>query len=211
MSSLLNGPQAGDSLPNFQLFDPFGGCVDIRNYRGISALLIVFLDNSSLSCRRLHRSLAKLASEYQRRGGAVIGINPTAGSGKTEESATAMTGLIREAGFTFPYLIDAEQTTAKQFGVRRLPDFFVFNDKVQLAYRGRFDGTDALPDMPPTAEDLRRALNLVLRGETVPPGTPSQGEPLEWLPSPQTVLPSHLTHGRVVIREGKRPPPPVRS
>nr|MBA3482398.1 thioredoxin family protein [Pirellulales bacterium] len=47
-------------------------------------------------------------------------------------------------------------------------DFFLFDRKKKLAYRGQMD--DSRPDsgIPVTGKDLRRALDAVLAGEEVP-------------------------------------------
>lgn len=177
---LLNDP-----LPRFQLLDSFGKSFDIRNYYGAPALLIAFFNNSSPPCRRLHQKLAELASEYRRRGLGIVGVNPSAASGTADEGATAMSATTREAKIMFPYLMDSDQNVARQFGLLRVPDFFVFNAQMRLVYHGRFDGTDQIRDEPPTGADLREALDRVLRGEQTPPGIPSMGDPFQWIPRPQ--------------------------
>ncbi|PKH03301.1 hypothetical protein CXF72_07445 [Psychromonas sp. MB-3u-54] len=42
-------------------------------------------------------------------------------------------------GFNFPYLVDKEQLIGRQYGAVCTPDFFGFNAKGELQYRGRFD------------------------------------------------------------------------
>jgi hypothetical protein len=53
--------------------------------------------------------------------------------------------------FDFPYLIDETQSVAKDFGAVCTPDFFGFNGKGELQYRGRLDNTkmDESPDRIP--------------------------------------------------------------
>ena len=41
--------------------------------------------------------------------------------------------------FGFPYLIDETQSVAKAYGAVCTPDFFGFNSKLELQYRGRLD------------------------------------------------------------------------
>ena len=41
--------------------------------------------------------------------------------------------------FSFPYLLDRTQAVAKAYCAVCTPDFFGFNSKGELQYRGRFD------------------------------------------------------------------------
>ena len=41
--------------------------------------------------------------------------------------------------FTFPYLYDESQDVARAYGAACTPDFFGFNGKLELQYRGRLD------------------------------------------------------------------------
>ena len=41
--------------------------------------------------------------------------------------------------FPFPYLIDETQEIARAYGAVCTPDFFGYNDKLGLQYRGRLD------------------------------------------------------------------------
>ena len=42
-------------------------------------------------------------------------------------------------GFTFPYLYDESQEVARAYDAACTPDFFGFNSKLELQYRGRLD------------------------------------------------------------------------
>jgi len=46
-----------------------------------------------------------------------------------------------ESGFTFPYLVDESQQVAKAYGAVCTPDFFGFNNNLELQYRGRLDAS----------------------------------------------------------------------
>lgn len=166
-------------MPAFRLPDASGVQVDSEDYQGLPAMLVAFLDNSSDASRRLHRPFAELAWELRQHGIAVLAINPSA-VGDPAESPEAMTETARAAGIVVPYLVDRYQQVARRFGVRRVPDFFVFDREGRLRYHGRFDGSDVLPGASPTGTDLRRAVRAVLAGESVPPGAPSMGTPLAW-------------------------------
>ena len=54
-----------------------------------------------------------------------------------EDSFENMKNFSRENKFSFPYLIDESQDIAKKFGAVCTPDFFGYNSKNELQYRGR--------------------------------------------------------------------------
>ena len=55
--------------------------------------------------------------------------------------------------FSFEYLVDKDQTVARDYGAVCTPDFFAFNSAGQLQYRGRLDdarladATDRQPEL----------------------------------------------------------------
>lgn len=169
----------GSRMPELRLPDASGVEIDSGDYQGLPAFLVAFFDNASAPSRRLHRPFAELAWELRQQGVAIVTINPSA-HGSRDESPEAMDEIARNAGIMVPYLVDRRQQVARRFGVRRLPDFFVFDREGLLRYHGRFDGSDAEPGAPPTGVDLRNAVRAVLAGDPVPPGSPSMGAPLAW-------------------------------
>ena len=52
-----------------------------------------------------------------------------------------MKSFARKHGFTFPYVIDETQELARTYGAQCTPDFFGFNAKDELQYRGRLDAS----------------------------------------------------------------------
>ena len=62
-------------------------------------------------------------------------------------------------GWTFPYLVDAEQTAALAYGAVCTPDFFLFDGDGLLVYRGRFDGSTPGNDVPLSGDELGAAVD----------------------------------------------------
>jgi hypothetical protein len=89
----------------------------------------------------------------------------------------------RTAGYSFPYLFDESQEVAKAFQAACTPDFFLFDGKRRLAYRGQFDSSRPSNQIPVTGEDLRAAADAVLAGdEPAAQQTPSIGCNIKWKP-----------------------------
>lgn len=62
--------------------------------------------------------------------------------------------------FPFPYLSDKTQEIAKTYGAVCTPDFFGFNNKAELQYRGRFDESRK-ETAPQSTRDLFKAMKLI--------------------------------------------------
>jgi hypothetical protein len=56
-----------------------------------------------------------------------------------EDSFDNMKRFAKEHRFTFPYLLDESQDVARAYDAVCTPDFFGFNAKLELQYRGRLD------------------------------------------------------------------------
>ena len=86
-----------------------------------------------------------------------------------------------ELGYQFPYVVDEDQTVAKNFTAQCTPDFFLFNSKSELIYRGQFDFSRPGNDKPVTGESLNEAIELYLNSnETIPIQYPSMGCNIKW-------------------------------
>jgi hypothetical protein len=75
----------------------------------------------------------------------------------SEDSFENMKRVARERAFPFPYVFDESQAIAKAYGARCTPDFFGFNAKLGLQYRGRLDASRTSP-VPNARRDLYEAM-----------------------------------------------------
>ena len=74
-----------------------------------------------------------------------------------EDSFENMRAIAQQYAYPFPYVIDETQQIAKSYGAVCTPDFFGFNAKLELQYRGRLDASrkEAAPD---ASRDLFNAM-----------------------------------------------------
>ena len=92
-----------------------------------------------------------------------------------------MAMIAKAAGFTFPYLYDETQEVAKAYRAACTPDFFLFDKKRKLVYRGQMDDSRPGNNIPVTGIDLRAALDAVLAGGKVSDKQkPSMGCNIKW-------------------------------
>ena len=85
-------------------------------------------------------------------------------------------------GYTFPYLLDVEQSVAKAYQAACTPDFYLFDADRSLVYRGQLDSSRPGNTVAVDGRDLRGAMDAVLAGEPVPDDqVPSVGCNIKWI------------------------------
>ncbi len=94
-----------------------------------------------------------------------------------------MQKVARDFDFPFPYLLDETQQVAKAYGAVCTPDFFGYNDKMQLQYRGRLDESRKETAAADVKRDLFDAMKQVaLTGSGPEQQIPSMGCSIKWKP-----------------------------
>ncbi len=171
----------GTQAPDFSLPDTTGNTVSLADFKGANALLVMFICNHCPFVKHVRDQLAALGADYQEKGVGVVAIMSNDVTTHPDDSPDKMAEEVRLAGYTFPYLYDATQATAKAYRAACTPDFFLFDRDLKLAYRGQLDDARPGNDKPVTGADLRAALDAVLAGTPVPePQKPSIGCNIKW-------------------------------
>jgi peroxiredoxin len=158
----------GATAPDFQLPDTQGKIVSLADFQGRAALLVVFMCNHCPYVIHLRQGLAQLARDYVPRGVGMVGINANDTVNYPADSPAKMKAEAASAGYIFPYLYDESQAVAKAYRAACTPDFFLFDDRRRLVYRGQFDDSRPGNGVPVTGKDLRAALDAVLAGKPAP-------------------------------------------
>ncbi len=171
----------GTSAPDFSLPDTEGNTVSLTDFEQAQALLVVFMCNHCPFVKHVLYDLVELIEEYQEEGVAVVAISSNDVASFPDDSSLMMAELARECDFTFPYLYDETQQVARAYSAACTPDFFLFDSKRALVYRGQLD--DSRPDngIPVTGGDLTAAIDAVLEGTPVDSEQkPSVGCNIKW-------------------------------
>ena len=93
-----------------------------------------------------------------------------------------MVKFSKNHNFNFPYLHDETQDIAKKYGAVCTPDFFGYNDKLELQYRGRIRELKDLKPVKSGNSDLLNALKMITNtGEGPKDQIPSMGCNIKWI------------------------------
>ena len=148
-----------------------------------NGLLVMFICNHCPFVKHINAGLVDFTNKLINKNIGVIGINSNDSSQEkyAEDSLDKMKEYASELGYQFPYVVDEDQSVAKNFTAQCTPDFFLFNNQSELIYRGQFDFSRPGNDKPVTGESLNEAVELYLNSnETVSTQYPSMGCNIKW-------------------------------
>lgn len=171
----------GSVAPDFVLTDPSGGVWELGKIAAPGQpVLAAFICNHCPYVIHIADAFSDFAREYKDKGLATVAICANDVHAYPEDAPAKMAEFARAHRFTFPYLYDETQETAKAYGAVCTPDLFLFDKSRQLAYRGQFD--DTRPGRgAPTGADIRAAADAVLAGRAPSrKQNPSIGCSIKW-------------------------------
>ncbi len=173
----------GTSAPDFTLPNVDGRNVSLKDFKGAKGLLVAFLCNHCPFVVHIRSEFAQFAREYQARGLAVVAISSNDATAFPADGPEQMKTEATSAGYSFPYLYDQSQATAKAYRAACTPDLFLFDGKQHLVYRGQFDDSRPSNGLPVNGSHLRSACDAMLAGQTIQDGQrPSIGCNIKWRP-----------------------------
>jgi len=172
----------GTTAPGFSLPDVVTGrTVSLDDHAGSDAFLVMFLCNHCPYVVHLRKQIGRLTRDYHARGVGVIAINSNDAEASPQDAPPHMAELVREEGWQFPFVFDEDQRVAKAFMAACTPEFFVFDGRRRLMYRGQLDDSRPRSDVPVTGRDVRNALDAVLTQRPVlGEQKPSVGCGIKW-------------------------------
>lgn len=180
--------ELGTSAPDFVLTDTQHQTVSSGDFTG-RPLLVMFICNHCPYVKHVAPELARLGKDYGDRVG-MVAIQSNDIEQYPDDGPEQMKQEVELRGYTFPYLLDADQSVAKAYSAACTPDFFLFDADHQLAYRGQLDATRPHRvasgqyderDGAANGEALRAAMDQVLKGQAVTvEQVPSMGCNIKW-------------------------------
>ena len=177
-SSML---ELGTQMPKFELENTVNNEIFSTSYfNSTTPKLVMFICNHCPYVIHYHKELVKLSQGYKDHLD-FVAISSNDIVNYPEDSPEKMKELAIELGFSFPYLYDETQEVAKSFRAECTPEFYLFNNKKTLEYRGRLDDSSPGNGIEPSGFDLREAIENLLNGEEVNQAQhPSMGCNIKW-------------------------------
>ena len=170
----------GQACPPFSLPHVEGGTLSREDFSQAKILVVMFICAHCPYVQAIEERLIRLAGSYSPDEVQFIGICSNDWNDFPEDSPENLLRRWKEKKYSFPYLIDSEQTVAQAFGAVCTPDIFVFDSDRRLAYRGRLDDSWKNPDKI-TREELNEAIQRTLASQPLNhEPIPSMGCSIKW-------------------------------
>ncbi len=172
----------GTKAPNFTLPNAVdGNSLSFSDVCGKNGTVVMFICNHCPYVKHVFGGITSLANDYQSKEVGFVAISSNDVENYPEDSPELMKKTAQEQGYTFPYLYDESQETAKAYDAACTPDFYLFDAEQLLVYRGQMDDSRPKNGIPVTGKDLRTALNALLSGSAIGPiQKPSLGCNIKW-------------------------------
>ncbi len=166
---------------DFRLKNIDGKEYSMKDLRGVKGTVIMFICNHCPYVKAILDKIIRDANELKEHGINFIAVNSNDTGNYPEDSWDNMVKLAKEKNFPFPYMFDETQKVAKAYGAVCTPDFFGFNELLQLQYRGRLDDSKMNSNNPKAPRELFDAMMQIAKtGKYKGRTTPSIGCSIKW-------------------------------
>jgi peroxiredoxin len=166
---------------DFQLPGVDGKIWTLDSLKGKNGLLVMFICNHCPYVKAIRDRIVRDTRELREYGINSVAIMSNDPSLYAEDSFENMQKIAAEFKFPFPYLYDETQDVAKHYGAVCTPDFFGYNAKLELQYRGRLDASRKEAAPADTRRDLFEAMVHVAKtGQGPREQIPSMGCSIKW-------------------------------
>ena len=172
----------GTKAPDFSLFDTVSGNrLNINELKGDVGTVIMFICNHCPFVIHVNSELVDIANAYAEKGINFIAISSNDAVNYPQDSPEKMKLHAKQENYPFPYLYDETQNIAKAYDAACTPDLYVFDNNLELVYRGQLDNSMPGNGLPVTGKDLRYALDCLIEGKkNLETQKPSIGCNIKW-------------------------------
>ncbi|MEZ5922656.1 MAG: thioredoxin family protein [Parvularculaceae bacterium] len=173
-------PDLGATAPDFSLKGVDGKTYRFADIRGTNATLVMFICNHCPYVKTIIDRLAGHVAQLQSEGVGAVAIMSNDVETYPDDSFDNMKRFAAAHRFSFPYVIDETQDVAKAYGAVCTPDFFGYNVKDELQFRGRLDASRKELVAGARPELLEAMREIAATGKGPAEQTPSMGCSIKW-------------------------------
>tara|TARA_Y200000002_G_scaffold197555_1_gene163153 strand:+ start:479 stop:1027 length:549 start_codon:yes stop_codon:yes gene_type:complete len=166
---LLNSNRAniGTKAHDFKLLNINSKFYTLENIKKKNGFVLAFICNH---CPYVKDMINRLVSDFNYLLSIDVGIvtiMPNDYLSYPEDSFENMKKFSNINNFSFPYLIDSDQIIAKKFGAICTPDFYCFDKKDKLFYRGRLDNVKYRSNYEKREKSLINAFLKIIKNNSL--------------------------------------------
>lgn len=168
--------------PDFKLLDTISNQqISLANARGENGTVVMFICNHCPFVIHVNEEIVKIANKYSSQNIGFIAISSNDVINYPQDGPKEMRRNALENDYPFPYLYDEDQSVAKLYDAACTPDFYIFNDSLNLVYRGQLDNSRPGNEIEVSGSDLREALDALVQNKSINRNQkPSIGCNIKW-------------------------------
>ncbi len=171
----------GWKAPTFTLPGVDGKTYGLDALRGPNGTLVMFICNHCPYVKAVVDRIVRDANALHSLGVNAVAISSNDAEHYLDDSFANMKRFAAAHQFTFPYLYDESQEVARAYGAACTPDFFGFDGKLELQYRGRLDESRKEAAPAGVRRDLFEAMKQIAEtGQGPREQIPSIGCSIKW-------------------------------
>ena len=171
----------GEKAKDFNLKGIDENKYSFKDLVGAHGTLVMFICNHCPYVRAISKEIGETAIELKKYKINVVAIMSNDTFNYPDDSFDKMKIFAKQNNFVFPYLIDESQEVARNYGAVCTPDFFGYNSKNELQYRGRLT---PLKDLKPVINSKNELLEAMIQISKTGYGPkkqyPSMGCNIKW-------------------------------
>ena len=172
----------GQAAKSFELKSTNNEIINLNDVKGENGSLIMFICNHCPYVIAVIKDIIEDYKNLKELGIKAVAICSNDSINYPDDSFDKMIKFHKDHNFNFPYLIDETQEIAKSYGAVCTPDFFGYNKKLELQYRGRIRELKNLKPIETGKSDLFKAMKLIAETGNGPKDQiPSVGCGIKWL------------------------------
>ena len=171
----------GEKAKSFELISTENKKVSLNDIKGKKGTLIMFICNHCPYVKAVIKDIVNDVKTLASFGIKSVAIMSNDVKNYPEDSFENMISFSKMNNFSFPYLYDQEQKVAQDYGAVCTPDFFGYNENLELQYRGRIRELKNLKPVVQGDSELNIAMKLVSStGKGPQKQIPSMGCNIKW-------------------------------
>ncbi|MDA7811556.1 thioredoxin family protein [Candidatus Pelagibacter sp.] len=172
----------GQAAKSFELKSTNNEIIKLNDVKGTNGTLVMFICNHCPYVKAVIKDIVEDCKNLEKFGVKAVAICSNDAINYPEDSFENMIEIAKKHQFSFPYLFDETQNVAKSYDAVCTPDFFGYNNNLELQYRGRIRELDNLKPVRAGDSDLFIAMKQIAETDKGPETQiPSAGCAIKWL------------------------------
>jgi len=151
----------GQAAKSFELKSTNNEIIKLNDVKGTNGTLVMFICNHCPYVKAVIKDIVEDCKNLEKFGVKAVAICSNDAINYPEDSFENMIEFAKKHQFNFPYLFDETQNIAKSYDAVCTPDFFGYNNNLELQYRGRIRELDNLKPVRTGDSDLYSAMKQI--------------------------------------------------